>query len=226
MIRFEKVSKEYIDGTKALDRVDLEIEDGEFLFIVGPSGAGKSTLIKMLIREEEPSEGTISFGDVVVTDLPRKELPALRQRIGIVFQEFKLLPTKTALENVALALSVVGTPREDVEKQARKVLEKVGLGGKEEHFPRQLSGGEKQKLAIARAISIGPEALLADEPTGMIDPASTWEVIDLLQKINQDGTTVVVCTHDTDIVDTLKKRVVAMEKGRIVRIEKKGKYHE
>jgi len=226
IVRFDKVTKEYPDGTKALDAVDLTLEEGEFVFLVGPSGAGKTTLVKMLIREEKPSSGEVYFRDLVISQLSSRELPGLRRRIGVAFQEFKLLPTKTAWENVALALAVAGLSAEDVKKRGFEVLRRVGLGGKEDHFPRQLSGGEKQKLAIARALVHGPEILVADEPTGMIDPASTWEVMDLLNKINEAGTTLLVCTHDTEIVDTLKKRVVALEKGRVVRDQKKGKYHD
>lgn len=225
-IEFKKITKEYPDGTKALEEVDLAIEPGEFVFIVGPSGAGKTTLIKMLIREEQPTSGEALVDGVSVTQLKKKELPKLRRQIGVVFQEFKLLPTKTAAENVAVALEVANIPAREIGEKVTEILRQVGLAGKENNFPRQLSGGEKQKLAIARALAHSPAILVADEPTGMIDPTSTWEVMELLQRINKEGQTVIVCTHDTEIVDSLKKRVVALEHGRITRDQAKGKYHD
>ncbi|MDP2874467.1 MAG: cell division ATP-binding protein FtsE [bacterium] len=225
-IEFKKITKEYPDGTKALEDVDLVIEPGEFVFIVGPSGAGKTTLIKMLIREEQPTSGEALVDGVSVTHLKKKELPKLRRQIGVVFQEFKLLPTKTAAENVAVALEVANVPAKEIGEKVTEILRQVGLPGKENNFPRQLSGGEKQKLAIARALAHEPAILVADEPTGMIDPTATWEVMELLQRINKEGRTVIVCTHDTEIVDSLKKRVVALEHGRIARDQVKGKYHD
>lgn len=225
-IEFRKITKEYPDGTKALEDVDLVIEPGEFVFIVGPSGAGKTTLIKMLIREEQPTSGEALVDGVSVTHLKKKELPRLRRQIGVVFQEFKLLPTKTAAENVAVALEVANIPAREIDEKVTEIFRQVGLVGKENNFPRQLSGGEKQKLAIARALAHTPEILVADEPTGMIDPTSTWEVMELLQRINKEGRTVIVCTHDTEIVDSLKKRVVALEHGRVARDQTKGKYHD
>lgn len=225
-IEFRKITKEYPDGTKALEEVDLAIEPGEFVFIVGPSGAGKTTLVKMLIREEQPTSGEAVVDGVSVTQLKKKELPKLRRQIGVVFQEFKLLPTKTAAENVAVALEVANVSAVEIGEKVKEILRQVGLAGKENNFPRQLSGGEKQKLAIARALAHSPKVLVADEPTGMIDPTSTWEVMELLRRINKEGKTVIVCTHDTEIVDSLKKRVVALDKGRVVRDQTKGKYHD
>jgi len=224
LIRFKDVIKEYGDGTKALDDVNLDILKKEFVFIVGPSGAGKTTLVKLMIREEVPSAGKVLVDRQDVSDLPRSELPALRRNIGVVFQDFKLLPSKTAYENVSIALEVEGRDEEEINEIVPNVLSLVNLVKKSDHFPSQLSGGEKQKLSIARALAHEPKILIADEPTGMIDPKSTWEIIDLLKKINSWGTTVIVATHDASIVDKLKKRVIGLEGGKVVRDVKRGKY--
>ncbi|MCG2686479.1 cell division ATP-binding protein FtsE [Candidatus Parcubacteria bacterium] len=224
MILFEGVTKEYPDGTRALEDVDLHIKSGEFVFLVGPSGSGKTTVVKLMIREQLPTAGDIKIDDLEVLRLKRRELPRLRRKVGIVFQEFRLLPARTAFENVAVALGVVGKTRSEIEAIVPNVLQMVGLGERSHLFPYQLSGGEKQKLAIARALSHEPEILVADEPTGMIDPASTWEVVELLKKINSWGTTVLVATHDAEVVNSLEKRVVRLEKGRVVTDKKKGSY--
>jgi len=224
MILFEGVTKEYPDGTRALEDINLHVKSGEFVFLVGPSGSGKTTVVKLMIREQLPTAGDIKIDDLEVLKLKRRELPRLRRKVGIVFQEFRLLPARTAFENVAVALGVVGKTRPEIETIVPNVLQLVGLGKRAHLFPHQLSGGEKQKLAIARALSHEPEILVADEPTGMIDPASTQEVVDLLKKINSWGTTVLVATHDAEIVNSLKKRVVRLEKGQIVKDKKKGNY--
>ncbi len=223
MIRFEGVSKEYNNLT-ALSDVSLEVKEGEFVFLVGPSGAGKTTLIKLLIREELPTAGEIYYHDWQVSQLPRKELPHLRREIGVVFQDFKLLPRKTALENVRFVLDVVSKPPEEQEELAPEILKLVDLEEQKNQFPHQLSGGEKQRLAIARALAAEPKVLVADEPTGMIDPAAAWNVLNLLRKINELGSTVIMATHNVAVVDTFKQRVVELHKGRIVRDQKGGEY--
>jgi cell division transport system ATP-binding protein len=196
----------------------------EFVSIVGPSGAGKSTLLKLLIAEEEPSDGRVYFDGLEVTNLEPRELPELRRRIGMVFQDYKLLPSKTTYENVAFAMEAAGRPDAEIRENVPEVLELVDLADKREHFPGELSGGEKQRVAIARAIINQPDVLMADEPTGNLDPVNTWEIVRLLEKINELGTTVLLATHDKQIVDHLGRRVVSMEKGKVIRDEKKGKY--
>jgi len=224
-IEFRNVTKEYDPGFKALDDVSLTIDDGEFIFLVGPSGAGKSTLIKMLIREEFPSEGEVLFNEVPIAELPRDKLPDLRRRIGVVFQDFKLLNSKNVFENVAVALEVVDSPDEVIKNVVPNVLSMVGLVEKMFNFPKQLSGGEKQRLSIARALAHEPDVLVADEPTGMIDPKSTEEVIEILERINSLGTTILMASHDQNIVNKLKKRVVRIEEGKIKSDKKGGRYY-
>ena len=223
MIKFEGITKEYNDFA-ALSDVNLDIKEGEFLFLVGPSGAGKTTLIKLLIREELPTAGEIFYHDWQLAQLPHKELPQLRREIGVVFQDFKLLPRKTALENVRFVLDVIGKNLEEQRELAPEILKLVDLEEQRDQFPGQLSGGEKQRLAIARALAAEPKVLIADEPTGMIDPASAWNVINLLRKINELGSTVIMATHNAALVDTLKQRVVELDKGKIVRDQKEGEY--
>lgn len=224
MIRFESVSKTYKNGVRALVGIDLEVKEGEFVFVIGPSGAGKTTLFKLLDREEVPDEGQVFLGEKIVNTLARHELSALRRQMGIVFQDFRLLPTASVFENVALVLEVLGIKEEETVERVEKVLNLIGLTGKDKSFPWQLSGGERQRVALARALVGQPRLILADEPTAEIDPALTWGVIEILEKINAAGTTVIVATHDSEIVNSLKKRVVKMDKGRIVADEMKGSY--
>ena len=225
VIQFKKVTKKYNHNFTALDGVDLEIQDGEFVSLVGPSGAGKSTLIKMLIKEDHPSSGQVILDEIDLADLPDKDIPFLRRKIGTIFQDFRLLESKTSLENVAFALEVAGAEDEEIVKDVEQVLTIVGLGDKKKNFPKELSGGEKQRLAIARALVHRPKIILADEPTGNLDPVNSFDVVKLLWQINKLGTTVILATHDREIVNTVGKRVISMEKGKIVRDQlKDGKY--
>lgn len=224
MIYFDKVSKIYSQNSVALEDIELVIEPHEFVSIVGQSGAGKSTLLKLLLREERPTTGKIFFESVDVCKIPKHKIHNLRRKIGSVFQDFKLLSTKTAFENVAFAMEASGAEEDRIESDVPQVLELVGLKDKEWHFPSELSGGEKQRLAIARAIINQPEVILADEPTGNLDPINTVEIIKLLEKINELGTTVILTTHNKETVNHLNKRVITMECGKIIRDEKHGKY--
>lgn len=224
MIFFENVSKIYSPTSIALKNVTLRIQPKEFVSIVGPSGAGKSTLLKLLIAEEKPSEGRVFFDSTEVTALPARELPRLRRRTGIVFQDYKLLSGKTAYENVAFAMEAAGRSNKEIAENVPEVLALVDLADKRDHFPHELSGGEKQRVTIARAIVNQPDVLMADEPTGNLDPVNTWEIVRLLQKINELGTTVVLATHNKQIVDNLGRRVVSLERGEVIRDEEKGKY--
>ena len=224
MIYFNNVSKKYDKDSIALEDVNLTIKAGEFVSIVGHSGAGKTTLAKMILAEEKPTTGTICFESVDVHKLKSKDLTKLRQRIGAVFQDFKLLTNKTAYENIAFAMEAVGKSDEEIMNDVPHVLELVDLQNKIFHFPHQMSGGEKQRLAIARAIINQPEIIIADEPTGNLDPVSTYEVIQILKKINDLGTTVIMTTHNKGVVESVGKRVITMEKGKVVRDDKSGKY--
>jgi len=225
MIQFETVTKRYPDGQVALEDINLKIEDGEFVFVVGPSGAGKSTLLKLITRETLPTTGRVLFGSEDIAKLPAKRVPVLRRRIGTAFQDFKLLLTRTVFENVAVPLEVLSMRDAEVEKQVSSVLEKVNLLEKANSFPAQLSGGEVQRTAIARAIVAKPEVLLADEPTGDLDPKTARSVVELLEKINsEDKTIVIMATHNAQIVNHFKKRVVILQKGKIVKDEKEGQY--
>ncbi len=224
MIRVQDVSKVYEGGTAALRDVTLEIDKGEFVFLVGPSGSGKSTLIRLMLRQELPSQGKIWVAGKLITELPAWKVPLLRRSIGTVFQDFKLLPTKTVFENVAFALEVIGRPRHVIRNQVPQVLNLVGLGAKADRLPNQLSGGEQQRVSIARAFVNRPLILLADEPTGNLDPATSVGIMRLLDRINRTGTTVVMATHDHAIVDAMRRRVVALERGRIVRDQSRGAY--
>lgn len=224
MIVFQNVTKAYAEGAPALEDVSFKINQGEFVSLVGRSGAGKSTIAKLLIGEERPSRGRIIFKDIEVNKLGSSELPYFRRHIGIVFQEFRLLPNKTAYENVAFALEVAGRPQREIAELVPQVLDMVGLSEKLNSFPGELSGGERQRVAIARAMVHRPEVIIADEPTGNLDPFNTWEIITLLQKINSLGTTLLLATHDKEIINTLDRRVITLDRGRVVRDEEKGRY--
>ncbi|MDQ0285119.1 cell division transport system ATP-binding protein [Desulfofundulus luciae] len=224
MIRFYGVTKIYPNGVKALDNVNLHIKKGEFLFLIGPSGAGKSTLTKLIFREELPTRGQVLFNGRNVARLRSREVPYLRRKIGMVFQDFRLLPQKTVFENVAFALEVTGASSREIKRRVPEALKLVGLEGKAGVLPAQLSGGEQQRVGIARAIVNNPVLLIADEPTGNLDPETSWGLMELFQKINNNGTTILMVTHARDIVDAMKKRVVALESGRIVRDEEGGGY--
>ena len=225
MIRFEEVTKFYKNADyPSLEKIDLEIKQGEFVSIVGHSGAGKTTFTKLLLGEEKPTEGRVTFDGVDVHRLRGRKLTKYRRGIGTVFQDFRLLPNKTAYENIAFAMESAGKTDEEIAEDVPHVLELVDLSDKRNHFPRELSGGEKQRLSIARAIINNPDVVIADEPTGNLDPVNTYEVIQLLQKINDLGTTVILTTHNKGVIDSIKKRVVTLEDGRIIRDEAHGKY--
>ena len=226
MIIFQNVSKIYTNhkDTIALDDVSFEIKRKEFVSVVGKSGAGKSTITKMLIGEEKPSKGRVVFGDFDISKLKPKELPRLRRHIGVIFQDFRLLANKTAYENVAFALEVAGRSQAEINEFVPQALKMVGLEDKMSNFPKELSGGEKQRVAIARAMINHPDILIADEPTGNLDPINAAEIVKLLLKINELGTTVILATHNKDIVNDLDKRVISLENGRVSRDEEKGKY--
>lgn len=224
MITFQNVTKTYNHGTVALDKVSFKIQPNEFVSIVGRSGAGKSTIIKLLIGEEKPTKGQIFFGPYEVNKLKPSELPEYRRHIGVIFQDFKLLAQKTAFENVAFALEVEGRSEKEINEIVPQVLDMVGLKDKMHNFPRELSGGEKQRVAIARAMINQPDVLIADEPTGNLDPFNTWEVIKLLKKINELGSIVILATHDKEIVNALGERVITLENGQIVKDEAHGKF--
>ncbi|HEX9679097.1 MAG TPA: cell division ATP-binding protein FtsE [Candidatus Saccharimonadales bacterium] len=226
MILLDRVTKVYNNRVTALDRVSLHVEPKEFVIVVGTSGAGKSTLLKLLTREEKPTSGKIIVGGLDYDNLKDKEIPRLRRRIGVVFQDFKLLPNRTVFENVAFALEIVGLSNREIEHTVPKVLDIVGLKDKAENFPTELSGGERQRVAIARAIVRQPKILIADEPTGNLDPKHAWDVVRVLQKINRFGTTVLLTTHNKEIVNRLKRRVIRIQDGRIVKDESRGKYKE
>ena len=219
------VTKTYPNGKVALRDVDLVIPEGDFVFLVGPSGAGKSTLIKLLIRDEVATRGDVIVDGQDLARLPRRQVPKVRRKIGIVFQDFKLLPTKSVWENVAFALEVTGTPHRRIKPAVDRVLALVGLSSQAPQFPSQLSGGEQQRTAIARALVHDPRLIIADEPTGNLDPLISWEILQLLLRINELGVTVLMATHNADVVTALRKRVVALEEGRIIRDEVGGTYH-
>lgn len=224
MIRMRRVTKIYKGNVYALEDVTLDIERGEFAFLVGPSGSGKTTFIKLLIRDEEPNSGQIYIADTNINQLRKWKVPYLRRKIGTVFQDFKLLPHKTVFQNVAYAMEVTGKSRRVTEQQVPEVLKLVGLGHKLDAFPDELSGGEQQRVAIARAFINRPPILLADEPTGNVDPSLAEGIVRLLEKINESGTTVVMATHDKGIVNAFRKRVIALENGRIIRDQDRGVY--
>ncbi len=223
MIFFESVSKKF-GSNLALDNINLEVKQGEFVFIVGPSGAGKSSLLRVLTKEIQPSSGKVSVAHVDITKMKDKDVPTLRRRVGVVFQDFKLLEDRTVYENVAIALEVLGKSDEEIQKLVEHILKLVEIWDKRNLFPRQLSGGEAQRTAIARAVVGKPDVLLADEPTGDLDPKTAWGVIQLLNEINSWGTTILMATHNQEIVNTLKRRVITIKNGKIAKDTKEGKY--
>lgn len=225
MIEFKNVTKIYEDsGVKALDNVSFKIEKGEFVFLVGPSGAGKSTLTELIIKEEIPSEGEINVCGFNLEELPKKRVPYLRRSVGMVFQDFRLLPNKTVYENVAFAMQVIGAPKREIRRSVPSVLALVGLSGKAKMRPGQLSGGEQQRVSLARALVNKPPLIIADEPTGNLDPDTAAEIMQLLEDINKRGTTLLVATHAKEFVDNMQKRVLAIEGGVLVRDEEEGVY--
>ena len=224
MIEFKNVSKTYETGTEAVHNANFTIEKGEFAFLVGSSGSGKSTLIKMILKEEEPTEGNIIINGKDTTYLKPKRVPYLRRSMGVVFQDFRLLPDKTVYENVAFAMYIVKATPKHIKRQVPMVLSLVGLSNKAKMYPNELSGGEQQRVALARALVNNPSMLIADEPTGNLDPDTAWDIMMLLNDINSRGTTVVIATHAKDIVDKMKKRVIQIDNGIIVRDDKKGGY--
>ena len=224
LIEMRDVTKKYRRASTALRGINLMVNQGEFVYLVGPSGAGKSSFIKLLYREEEVTSGQLKVGNVDLTKIKRRNIPKLRRSIGVVFQDFKLLPTKTVYENVAFAMQVIGSRRRDIKQRVPEVSELIGLKHKQRSFPNQLSGGEQQRVAIARAIVNNPKLLIADEPTGNLDPEISMEIMKVLERINLQGTTVIMATHNSQIVNQLRHRVVAIEDGRIVRDEEKGEY--
>ncbi|MFA6431020.1 MAG: cell division ATP-binding protein FtsE [Candidatus Margulisiibacteriota bacterium] len=225
MIEITSVSKAYPNGIEALSNVTLHIGKEEFIFLVGSSGAGKTTLLKMLYREEVPTSGKVVVDRINVAELEPSQVPYLRRNIGVIFQDFKLLPKRTVFENVAFALRVTGVPRSTVRRKAMQSIELVGMLRRANSFPNELSGGEKQRACIARAIVNNPPILLADEPTGNLDPTTSWDILQLLDKINKRNTTVVMATHNKNIVDEMKKRVVELDGGRIIRDQQLGMYN-
>jgi cell division transport system ATP-binding protein len=220
----KNVSKEFKDGHKVLKNINLTINNGEFVFLVGSSGAGKSTIIKLLLKEVEPTSGTIIVGDKDITKYKRKEIPYHRRNIGVVFQDFRLLQDKTVYENVAFAMEVIESPPKEIRRQVPIILSMVGLSKKSGLYPMQLSGGEQQRVSMARAMVNSPSILIADEPTGNLDPDMSWDIMKTLSEINQRGTTILMATHASDIVNRMKKRVVEVEDGIITRDEMKGGY--
>ena len=224
MIQFDNVTKVYGRDTTALERVNLGIEAGEFVFLVGASGSGKSTIVRLILKEMEPSAGAVYVNGVKLSTISRRQIPRHRRDIGCVFQDFKLLPNKTVSENVAYAMEVTGQRRRTIRTKVPQILDLVGLSNKVEKYPEQLSGGEQQRVSIARAFVSQPPVLIADEPTGNLDPETSVEIMRLLERINRIGTTVLVATHDRDMVNALRKRVVALEDGHVVRDRVKGAY--
>lgn len=226
MIQFENVTKIYDGETTALENVSFHIEEGEFAFVIGPSGAGKSTVTKLITREELPTEGKIFVNGIDVAKLRRSKVPYLRRNIGMVFQDFRLLSQKTIKENIEFAMEVVGASPKEIKRVVPKLLNMIGLSARANAYPDQLSGGEQQRVALARALANQPPVLIADEPTGNLDPKNSGEIIQLLNEINKQGTTVMVVTHDREIVNSLKKRVITISDGQIFSDEERGEYHE
>ena len=224
MLRMTDVSKVYPGGNVALQDINVHIEPGEFVFVVGPSGAGKSTFIKMLFREVLPTTGSIFVNGVDILELTPKEIPYMRRQLGIIFQVYRLLPDRTVYENVAFAMQVIETPHRKIKRRVLNVLDLVGLRHRANAYPNELSGGEQQRIAIARAIVNDPLLVIADEPTGNLDPDTSWDIMEIFKEINATGTTIVMATHDKEVVDAMGKRVIAIESGRIVRDEANGVY--
>jgi cell division transport system ATP-binding protein len=224
MIEMHGVSVVYPNGVQALKSVDLQVDEGNFVFVVGSTGSGKSTLLKLIYREELPSEGKVVVAGHEVTNLKPAQVPFLRRKIGVVFQDFRLLPQKTIYENLAFALRVIGTPGREIRKRIKEALELVGLADRCDSFPDQLSGGEQQRAAIARSIVNHPTLLVADEPTGNLDPDTSWGIMQVLSDINARGTTLIVASHDSQMIDKMKKRVIEIDSGRVVRDQEEGTY--
>ena len=224
MIEFVNLIKKYDHGVTAIDNFSLKIDKGEFAFLVGPSGSGKSTFLRLLIKEEEPTSGKILVDGKDITRLKKKDIPFLRRKIGFVFQDFRLLYDRTVEENIVLALRVIEAPEKEIKAQLKSVLQMVGLSGKEKFYPNQLSGGEQQRVALARALATKPPIIIADEPTGNLDPQTAEEIFKTLLEINSRGTTILVVTHAKDIVDSLNKRVIALDHGRVIKDEVRGVY--
>lgn len=224
MIFFDEVTKKYPNLVTAVSSVNVKVSDGEFVFIIGPSGAGKTTMLRLIIREILPTEGSIFVDDWEVNKLPKSKIPYLRRKVGFVFQDFKLLSDRTVAENIAVALEILGKGRREIEKRILDVLKLVRLEDRALYFPQQLSFGEQQRVALGRAIAGEAKVLLADEPTGNLDPKTSWEILKIMNNINKEGTTVMMATHNVDIVNSLKKRVIVIERGEIIRDDKKSKY--
>ncbi|WP_400243318.1 cell division ATP-binding protein FtsE [Niallia sp. JL1B1071] len=224
MIEMKNVMKKYANGVIAANGINVRINQGEFVYVVGPSGAGKSTFIKMMYREEKPTQGSIRINGINLEKLRDKKVPLLRRNMGIVFQDFKLLPTLTVFENVAFALEVIEENPKYIKKKVMETLELVGLKHKAKMLPTELSGGEQQRVSLARSIVNSPKLVIADEPTGNLDPETSWEIMNIFETINNRGTTIVMATHNREIVNTIKHRVIAIEGGRIVRDETRGEY--
>ncbi len=224
MIEFQNVGKTYRHEVVALKDINIKIDKGEFVFLVGPSGAGKSTFIKLLLHEEKATSGKIIMNDQDITGVSNRNIPLLRRSIGVIFQDFRLLPNKTVYENVAFAMEIVEAKSRDIRRQVPMVLGLVGLSDKAKKYPNELSGGEMQRVSIARSIINNPSIVIADEPTGNLDPDTAWEIMRVLRHINQRGTTIIMATHAKDIVDIMEQRVIAIEKGTVIRDDKKGVY--
>lgn len=224
MIEMHDVWKTYDNGNDAVQGIDVTISKGEFVYVVGPSGAGKSTFIKLMYREERPTKGKIYINGINVDRVKERRIPQIRRNIGVVFQDFRLLPRKTAFENVAFAMEVIETPPKRIQRRVNELFELIGLEDRKNSYPDELSGGEMQRVAIARAMVNQPSVVIADEPTGNLDPETSWDIMKLFEQINDMGTTVVMATHNRDIVNEMKKRVIAMENGQIVRDELRGEY--
>ncbi len=224
MIEMKDIMKKYSNGTTAIRNLSISIDQGEFVYVVGPSGAGKSTFIKLMYREERATKGVLNVAGYDLVGMKNREIPLMRREIGVVFQDYKLLPRKTVFENVAYAMQVIGRKPRDIKKRVMEVLDLVGLKHKVRVFPSELSGGEQQRVSIARATVNTPKVLIADEPTGNLDPENSWEIMKLLDRINAQGTTVVMATHNSTIVNTIRHRVIAIENGRIIRDQAEGEY--